>query len=111
MRIGFIGLGIMGMPMAQHLVDAGHSLIVYNKTRAKAELLGQRVVDSPADVARYTDLIFMIISDTAGVEAMAEGLLEGIRPGSVVVDCTTISPSVSRGLAAQFAERCRPLAG
>ncbi len=105
MQIGFIGLGIMGMPMAKHLVAAGHSLVVYSKTTAKAQALGQTVAASPSELARKADLIFMIISDTDGVEEMAAGLLEGIRKDAIIVDCTTISPSASRRLAARFAEK------
>jgi len=105
MQVGFIGLGIMGMPMAKHLVAAGHPLVVYSKTTSKAKALGQTVAASPAELARKADLIFMIVSDTAGVEEMAAGLLEGIRKNAIVVDCTTISPSASRRLAAKFAEK------
>ena len=105
MQLGFIGLGIMGQPMAKHLIAAGHPLVVYSKTRSKAESLGQNVAASPVELARQADLIFMIVSDTAGVEEMSEGLLAGIRPGAIVVDCTTISPSASRRLAARFAGR------
>jgi 3-hydroxyisobutyrate dehydrogenase/2-hydroxy-3-oxopropionate reductase len=105
MQLGFIGLGIMGMPMAKHLVAAGHPLVVYSKTTAKAKALGQKVAASPAELAKAADLIFMIVSDTSGVEEMAEGLLQGIKKGAIVVDCTTISPSASRRLAARFAEK------
>jgi len=105
MQIGFIGLGIMGLPMAKHLIAAGHPLVVFNKTRSKAEALGQKVADSPADLARQCDVIFLIVSDTKGVEETAAGLLEGVRKGAVICDCTTISPSASRRLAAQFAAK------
>src|SRR5260221_5005168 len=105
MQVGFIGLGIMGMSMAKHLVAARHPLVVYNKPTSKAQALGQTVAASPAELARKADLIFMIVSDTAGVEEMAAGLLEGIRKDAIVVDCTTISPSASRRLAARFAEK------
>jgi 3-hydroxyisobutyrate dehydrogenase/2-hydroxy-3-oxopropionate reductase len=106
MQIGFIGLGIMGMPMAKHLIEAGHSLVVWSKTRAKAQSLGQKVAHTPADLARQCDLIFLIVSDTAGVEETATGaggLLEGVRAGTIVCDCTTIAPSASRALAKRFA--------
>ncbi len=106
MQIGFIGLGIMGMPMAKHLIDAGHSLVVWSKTRAKASALGQRVAQTPADLARQCDLIFLIVSDTAGVEETAlgaGGLIEGVRKDAIVCDCTTISPDASRGFAKRFA--------
>jgi len=105
MQIGFIGLGIMGMPMAKHLIEAGNSLVVWSKTRAKAQSLGQEAAHTPADLARQCDLIFLIVSDTAGVEETATGaggLIEGVRAGAVICDCTTISPSASRALAKRF---------
>lgn len=105
MQLGFIGLGIMGMPMAKHLVAAGHPLVVFTKTTSKAKALGQKVAASPAELAKACDLIFMIVSDTAGVEEMADGLLQGIKKGAIVVDCTTISPSASRRLAVKFAKK------
>ncbi len=115
MRIGFIGLGIMGLPMARHLIAAGHALTVFSKTPSKADNLAKeagagkcRVAATPAELARNCDLIFMIVGETAHVEEMATGpggLAEGIRSGAVVADCSTISPSASRRLAAQFDER------
>src|SRR5881227_3152746 len=108
MQIGFIGLGIMGMPMAKHLMEAGHSLVVWSKTKSKAESLKQKTAANPADLAKQCDLIFLIVSDTAGVEETAMGpggLIEGIKKDAVVCDCTTISPSASRKFAAKFAEK------
>ena len=115
MQIGFIGLGIMGLPMARHLIEAGHSLTAFSKTRAKAEALAKEAgadkcvaAATPAELARRSDLIFLIVSDTAAVEEMAvgpNGLFEGLRKGAVVADCSTISPSASRRLAAQAGER------
>ncbi|MBI4442803.1 MAG: NAD(P)-dependent oxidoreductase [Acidobacteria bacterium] len=107
-QLGFIGLGIMGYPMAENLIKAGHALTVYNRTRDKAQALAQRgalVADSPAEVARRAQVIFVCVGDSSAVEQVAQGLLEAIQPGSVVVDCSTISPSVSRQVAEQFRRR------
>ena len=107
-QFGFIGLGIMGYPMAENLIKAGHALIVYNRTRDKAQTLAQRgalVADSLAVVARRAQVIFVCVGDSQAVEQVAQGLLEAIQPGSVVVDCSTISPSVSRQVAEQFRRR------
>jgi len=103
--LGFIGLGIMGFPMAQNLLKAGHALTVYNRTRAKSELLSQQgatVADTPAQVARRAQIIFVCVGDTAAAQEVAGSLLDGIQAGSAVVDASTISPSASRELAARF---------
>lgn len=112
-KLGFIGLGIMGFPMAENLLKAGYSVTVYNRTKQKAEELGRRgaaVADSPAEVGRRASVIFLCVGDSESVCQVTESLLDGVqpagvRPGSVVVDCTTISPSVSRKIAQQFASR------
>ena len=107
-NLGFIGLGIMGYPMAENLLKAGYSLTVFNRTRQKAEELGQRgaaVAGSPAEVARRASVIFLCVGDSESVCQVTESLLVEVRPGAVVVDCTTISPSVSRKIAQQFAAR------
>jgi len=107
--IGFIGLGIMGQPMALNLAQAGYKLAVYNRTRSKAEPLeraGARVVSSPAEAARDADVIITIVSDSAAVEEVVsgkDGVLEAIRPGAVLIDSSTISPVVSRKLACHVA--------
>ena len=104
-QLGFIGLGIMGFPMAQNLLKAGHALTVYNRTRAKSELLSQQgatVADTPAQVVRRAQIIFVCVGDTAAAQEVAGSLLKGIQVGSVVVDASTISPSESRELAARF---------
>ena len=107
--IGFIGLGIMGQPMALNLAQAGHKLAVYNRTRSKAEPLeraGARVVASPAEAAREADVIITIVSDSAAVEEVVsgkDGVLEAIRSGAVLIDSSTISPVVSRKLACHVA--------
>ena len=117
-KLGFIGLGIMGFPMAENLLKAGYSVTVFNRTRQRAEKLATRgavVADSPAEVARQARVIFLCLGDSDSVCQVAESLLNGvqpagvqpagIQPGSVVVDCSTISPAVSRQLAERFRER------
>lgn len=117
-KLGFIGLGIMGFPMAENLLKAGYSVSVYNRTKQKAEELGRRgavVADSPAEVGRWSSVIFLCVGDSESVCQMTESLLDEVQPagvqpaavksGSVVVDCTTISPSVSRNIAQRFAAR------
>ena len=103
--IGFIGLGIMGQPMALNLLKAGYKLTVYNRTAAKAVPLqeaGAKVASTPAEAARDADFVFIIVSDSAAVEGVVtgkDGLLETLRPGAIVVDSSTISPVVSRRMA------------
>ena len=109
--LGFIGLGIMGRPMAGHLLRAGHPLTVYNRTAGRADELaasGARVAASPAEVAAASEFVVVMVSDTPDVEAVVagnRGVLEGIRPGSIVVDMSTVSPELERHLAARLRER------
>ncbi len=105
--IGFIGLGIMGYPMAENLLKAGNAVTVYNRTRSKAESLaadGASIAPIVADVARAASVIFICVGGTADVEQIAEELLLAIRPGALIVDTTTISPTASRRLAARFSK-------
>ena len=103
--IGFIGLGLMGQPMAANLIKAGHKLAVYNRTAAKAAGLaaaGARLASSPADAARGAEVVMMIVSDSAAVEEVVAGkggILESLGAGTLVIDSSTISPSVSRKMA------------
>ncbi|MBI4464862.1 MAG: NAD(P)-binding domain-containing protein, partial [Acidobacteria bacterium] len=106
--LGFIGLGIMGFPMAANLRKAGYAVTAFNRTRGKAEELGRlgaRVASSPAAVGREARIIFLCVGDTAAVCQTAEALLEGVQPGSVVADCSTISPAASRQVAERFRQR------
>lgn len=102
-RIGFIGLGIMGSGMAANLVEAGHHVVVWNRTRARAEAIeGAEISSSPAEVAAACPIVMMCVSDTPDVQevvAGANGLLEGMGDGSLIVDHSTISPSVTMELA------------
>lgn len=111
MRIGFIGLGIMGAPMAQNLIKAGYDLVVYNRTSEKCTPLrqaGAEVADSPCTVAEKTDIIITIVSDTPDVEHIlfgADGAYEGISQGKVVIDMSTISPAESVNFSKRLAEK------
>lgn len=106
--VGFIGLGIMGLPMAGHILKSGYPLTVYNRTRSKTaslEAAGAAVAASPREVAANSRMIITMVSDSPDVEAVVagpEGVLEGIRPGSVVMDMSTISPQVERELDEQL---------
>jgi 3-hydroxyisobutyrate dehydrogenase len=111
MRVGFIGLGIMGGPMARHLHKAGFLSAVYNRTRAKAEpfgRLGVYVAESPADLAKRVDVVIEMVSDAPDVEQVLfgpGGVVEGARPGLVVVDMSTNSPDWARSFAERLAAR------
>jgi 2-hydroxy-3-oxopropionate reductase len=110
-RIGFIGLGIMGKPMAGHLLKAGHTVTVWNRTAPKAADLvkaGARQGASPKDVAAQSDIIIIMVADTPDVRQVVmepNGVLEGARRGSVVVDMSTISPVATREIAQALAAR------
>jgi 3-hydroxyisobutyrate dehydrogenase-like beta-hydroxyacid dehydrogenase len=107
--IGFIGLGIMGQPMALNLVRAGFPVTVFNRTPSKAEPLqqvGAKVASSPAEAAAAADFVISIVSDTAAVEEVVMGkggILETVRSGAIVIDSSTISPVASRKFACKVA--------
>ncbi|HEX5847894.1 MAG TPA: 2-hydroxy-3-oxopropionate reductase [Rubrobacter sp.] len=106
--VGFIGLGIMGKPMAENLVEAGYDLVVYNRTREKAEELdGATVAETPREVAERSDVIITMLPDSPEVEevlAGEDGVLEGVREGALIVDMSTISPVVTEELAGRAEE-------
>ena len=110
-RVGFIGLGIMGMPMARNLIKAGFEVIVYNRTTSKCEQVlskGAKKADSCKEVASGSSVIITIVSDTPDVESVIlgeNGVIEGIKPDSVVIDMSTISPQVTQKLAAHLGEK------
>ncbi len=110
-RIGFIGLGIMGRPMAENLLEAGFSLTVHNRTRSKERLLadaGATVAASAAEVAARSDVVITMVPDTPDVEAALlgpHGVHEAARPGLLVVDMSTISPEREREMATIFREK------
>jgi len=111
MKIGFIGLGIMGSRMAANLQKHGSSLVVFNRTRAKAEpLLGAcgTFSDSPAKVADQVDILFTMLANPDAVEEAAlraNGFLNYLRPNALWVDCSSVNPSFSKKMAAAAAAR------
>jgi 3-hydroxyisobutyrate dehydrogenase len=110
-HIGFIGLGIMGQGMAANILKAGFPLTVWNRTVAKTEGLsasGATVASSPAELAAQCDVVIVCVSDTEDVRDVIlgeGGVIEGIRPGSLVIDMSTISPAVTREIAVVLAEQ------
>src|SRR6266446_10796438 len=111
MKIGFIGLGIMGSRMAANLQKQGHSLVLFNRTRAKAEpLLGPcgTFSDSPAKVADQVDILFTMLAHPDAVEQAAlraNGFLNYLRRNALWVDCSSVNPSFSKKMAAASAAR------
>lgn len=105
MRIGYIGIGIMGRPMAENLLKAGYSVSVFNRTLAKCEplrLQGATVWQSASQVTRESDVICINVTDTPDVEQVLfgeSGVAEAARPGLIVVDNSTISPSATQNFA------------
>jgi len=111
-KIAFIGLGVMGFPMAGHLAAGGHALTVFNRTRERAELWAQThqgtVADTPAAAARGADLVFTCVGndrDVLEVTLGADGAASGMDQGSILVDCTTASADVARQIHQAMKER------
>jgi len=102
MNVGFIGLGKMGRPMARHLLDAGFSVTVHNRSHAAVEELaaaGAHPASTPADVARASDVVLTCLTNTPSVEDVyfgPNGLIDAARPGQLLVDHGTVSPTTSR---------------
>ena len=111
MNVGFIGLGLMGAPMAHRLLGAGHTLHIHNRTKEKCrEALerGAHWCDSPAAVARRSDLVCTMLSAPDVLEMVAigpDGILQGLRPGAVHADSSTVSPALTKGLEEQYRSR------
>lgn len=109
--LGFVGLGIMGEPMARNLVEAGYTVQVHNRSRAAVERLadqGAVAAGSPAEAARGAHAVITVLPDAPDVEQVllsASGVVEGLDPGGVVIDMSTISPVAARRLAASLDER------
>jgi 3-hydroxyisobutyrate dehydrogenase-like beta-hydroxyacid dehydrogenase len=110
-NLGFVGLGVMGSQMVNRLIDKGHAVTGYNRTRAKAEWLikkGMRWADSPRAVAQSADVVFTMVTNATALNTITEGpdgLLAGFGAGKVLVDMSTVSPAVSRALAAKIREK------
>lgn len=111
MKIGFIGLGIMGSRMAANLQKQGYSLVLYNRTPAKAKpLVGPSgtLSDSPANLAKQVDILFTMLATPTAAEETAlgsNGFLDHLRPQSVWVDCSSVNPSFSKKMGAEAARR------
>jgi 3-hydroxyisobutyrate dehydrogenase-like beta-hydroxyacid dehydrogenase len=107
MKIGFIGLGSMGLPMAGHLLDARHEITVYNRTRARTDDLakrGARIATSPREAAQDADVLITMLSDDSAVEQVIfgeDGALASLSPGAVHVSMSTIGHVLSRRLSDQ----------
>ena len=118
-NVGFIGLGLMGAPMARNLLRAGFPLTVWNRTKSKADALvseGAKLAASPSEAAAQADVVITIVSDPPALEevlwgkpgaekdASGNGVLAALRPGSVLIDSSTVSPDLARRVAAACAE-------
>ncbi len=109
--LGFVGLGAMGGRMAKRLLDAGHPMVGYNRTRARARWLvdaGMRAAASPRAVAEAADVVFSMVTDTEALHAVTggeDGILAGLRPDTVYVEMSTVDPTATRALGAEVAAR------
>src|SRR5205807_4978189 len=110
-KVGFIGLGIMGRPMAQNLLKAGFELTVFNRSKPPVDLLvssGAAAADSPRAVAERSDVVITMVTDSEAVKSVVlgqKGLIEGAHEGLRLVDMSTISPSVTRSVATSLAAK------
>jgi 2-hydroxy-3-oxopropionate reductase len=111
LKVGFIGLGVMGKPMARNLLRAGYPLVAHNRSRGSVEELsaeGAKPALSPAEVAAQVEVVITCLPDSPDVELVAlgtEGIIEGIREGSIYVDMSTISPVTTKRVADALAEK------
>ncbi len=99
MEIGFIGLGAMGLPMTRHLIEAGHAVTVSSRSPGPVEeavSLGARDGRSPAGVAEAAEVVILCVPSSPQVASVVDAMLSALRPGQVVVDCSTIDPEVAR---------------
>ena len=107
MKIGFIGLGVMGRPMAQHLIDAGHELYLHRVKPASNYLLGSgaKACGSATEVARSAEIVILMLPDTPDVEAVLfgdDGVAHGLDAGKLVIDMSSISPIATKDFAARI---------
>ncbi len=111
MKVGFIGLGIMGKPMSKNLIKAGHELVVYNRTQSKADelvSLGAVRGESPADVASQCSVIITMLPNSPHVREVClgqNGIAEAAAPGTIVIDMSSIDPVESRAIGAELAKK------
>jgi 3-hydroxyisobutyrate dehydrogenase-like beta-hydroxyacid dehydrogenase len=110
-NLGFVGLGVMGSRMVKRLLDAGHKVIGYNRTKSKAQWLldsGMKWADTPRVVAQTADVTLSMVTDTTALKAITDGtdrILAGLGPGKIYIDMSTVSPAASRELAARVAAK------
>src|SRR4051812_18580504 len=110
-NLGFVGLGVMGSRMAKRLIDAGHSVTGYNRTKAKAQWLldaGMQWGDTPRAVAAASDITFSMVTNTEALEAVAlgaHGIVDGLAAGKIYIDMSTVSPAASRTVAVAVAAK------
>lgn len=109
-KVGFVGLGSMGSGIARRIMDAGHDVVCWNRTKSKADDLlaaGAGWADTPREVAEQCDVVFTMLTNTAAIQANAhgdDGLIAGLRPGTVWADLSTIAPDASVELAEEVAK-------
>jgi 2-hydroxy-3-oxopropionate reductase len=109
--VGFVGLGIMGLPMAKNLLEAGYTVVGYNRSREPVEALiesGGEGAESAADAAQRSDVVVTCLPDSEGVESVVRGnggIVDGFEGGETLIDCSTISPTVTEELAADLAAK------
>lgn len=110
-KVGFIGIGIMGLPMARNLMQSGFELTVYNRTASRCDSLvaeGAKIARSPRESAEGQDAVITMVTDTPDVEQVLlgeEGVILGVGPGAIVIDMSTISPKATRRFAAALTEK------
>ncbi len=110
-KIGFIGLGIMGKPMAKNLIKAGYALVVYNRSQGAIDELvneGAQSASSAREVAEHSEIIITMLPNSPDVESVVlgeNGVLEGAKPGSIIIDMSSIEPLVSQGIAIEVAKK------
>ena len=107
LTLGLLGLGLMGKPMGKNLLNAGFPLVVWNRTTERGNELvemGAKFAKSPRDAASQADVLLMIVSDPPAVEEVlwgANGAIEGLRQGSVLIDSSTVSPELAAVMASR----------
>jgi 3-hydroxyisobutyrate dehydrogenase and related beta-hydroxyacid dehydrogenases len=110
-KVGFVGLGIMGLPMARNLIKAGFEVKAYNRTSSKADQLaaeGALRAETPGAAAEEVDAVITMVTDTSDVEDVIlgkEGIIHRAESGAVVIDMSTISPKATRKMSKALAER------
>ncbi len=110
-KIGFIGLGVMGKPMAKNVLAAGYPMTVWNRTRSKMDellVIGAKGANSPKEVAENSDIVITMLTDSPDVENVLlgpSGVIEGAMKGLIVIDMSTISPEATRRIAENLAEK------